>query len=759
MRKSTASIFHAFLKRVALDVRGAIDLASIMVGVIVIGVIGGVIATNVFVVVPWAQDEAAKAELQAVQLAQSVAQVREQRFIDIDELIEKGYLAAAPTSQAASDVSAPIASGSTPMAAAAPASPGLGSITDAEGTCYVAVSTSDSGSVFYTTSESPDVYQYEEGASNTDWCVSLSGLISASASSLCTVTASDEAEIRAAFSEATDGEYICLGNNVVNAGTNASTSLSVPASIGVTLDLSGFDLTTTASSGRAGISVVSGSTFTVVDTSGSGTLDATGDTSGIGATSTSSTAGTINIDSGIVRAKGTGSSATGIGGTGTGAGGIINITGGDVLATSNQFTVTGLHAGAGIGGGATGGASGQISISDAVVVAPSIGSYAGALNSVIIDNSEVTTTVNIGGNSTATGTISIINGSVVNARSSQNSAAIGGTGSYSGVDITIEDSTVTASHDRIGGSNASAATIGGGYRENSGNITIRNSIVEATMRDYELTSQTSVSSGAAIGSGDAATSSALGVIVIDNSTVIARGAGGAGIGGATTRSGATISIINSSHVTATSNQGAAIGGGGGGTSVGGAGGTINITSGSVVNASAIAGAGIGGGGQLQTSSSNGGAGGSITIADATVNAVSVGGAGIGGGNRKGAAGSITITDSVINASSTGGGAGIGTSSGGTAAASIGSWPGSAGGTIDISGSQITASGTFGTGGGASTSGAAIGSGNRGAPGSAVTITASDIVATTGNGGDGINGGTGTPGSVVFSGGTLNGVAR
>ena len=50
---------------------GAIDLASIMVGIIVIGMIGGVIAATVFSVIPWAQDNAAKQQLDSLASAQS----------------------------------------------------------------------------------------------------------------------------------------------------------------------------------------------------------------------------------------------------------------------------------------------------------------------------------------------------------------------------------------------------------------------------------------------------------------------------------------------------------------------------------------------------------------------------------------------------------------------------------------------------------------------------------------------------------------
>lgn len=50
---------------------GAIDLASIMVGVIVIGLIGGVIAATIFAVIPWAQDSAAKHQLESIHTAEN----------------------------------------------------------------------------------------------------------------------------------------------------------------------------------------------------------------------------------------------------------------------------------------------------------------------------------------------------------------------------------------------------------------------------------------------------------------------------------------------------------------------------------------------------------------------------------------------------------------------------------------------------------------------------------------------------------------
>lgn len=52
--------------------RGALDLASIMVGVLVIGIVGGIIAATVFAVIPWSQDRAAQGALDAVKTAESV---------------------------------------------------------------------------------------------------------------------------------------------------------------------------------------------------------------------------------------------------------------------------------------------------------------------------------------------------------------------------------------------------------------------------------------------------------------------------------------------------------------------------------------------------------------------------------------------------------------------------------------------------------------------------------------------------------------
>ena len=76
---------------------GVIDLASIMVGVLVIGIIGGVIAATVFAVIPWSQDEAAKGALDSVRTAESVQYTMSSgegnaTYLDLDGLVAADYI-------------------------------------------------------------------------------------------------------------------------------------------------------------------------------------------------------------------------------------------------------------------------------------------------------------------------------------------------------------------------------------------------------------------------------------------------------------------------------------------------------------------------------------------------------------------------------------------------------------------------------------------------------------------------------------------
>jgi hypothetical protein len=161
--------------------------------------------------------------------------------------------------------------------------------------------------------------------------------------------------------------------------------------------------------------------------------------------------------------------------------------------------------------------------------------------------------------------------------------------------------------------------------------------------------------------------------------------------------------------------GAGIGGGGSSSSNGGAGGSVTIGGSAVVTAQGgSGGAGIGGGGNIGGGSSNGGAGGSVTIGGSAVVTAQGGsfGAGIGGGGHGtnsigGAGGSVTIGGSaVVTAQGGSFGAGIG---GGGFSYSFGNGGiGGAGGSVTILGATVIARG--------GTSASGIGGGYNGSTG-------------------------------------------
>ena len=138
---ATTRILAHKARRHLSGTRAAIDLASIMVGVLVIGIVGGVIAATVFAIVPWAQDEAAKQDLAAARAAQSVAQVQENVFLSHIGLAANGLL---------------------------PAKPSMDIVADAAGTCFIAASTSATGRVFYATQAGPDVVTLAEAEAQCD---------------------------------------------------------------------------------------------------------------------------------------------------------------------------------------------------------------------------------------------------------------------------------------------------------------------------------------------------------------------------------------------------------------------------------------------------------------------------------------------------------------------------------------------------------------------------------------------------------------
>ena len=71
---------------------GAVDLGSIMVGVIVIGLIGGVIAATVFAVIPWVQNTAAKHALQSVATAQGAYKASTNTYGSMKDLAKNNFI-------------------------------------------------------------------------------------------------------------------------------------------------------------------------------------------------------------------------------------------------------------------------------------------------------------------------------------------------------------------------------------------------------------------------------------------------------------------------------------------------------------------------------------------------------------------------------------------------------------------------------------------------------------------------------------------
>lgn len=166
-RKLTREIF--------INDEGAVDLASIMVGIIVIGIIGGVIAATIFAVVPWAQDNAAKASLSAVQQAENVYSGLDASGNTAAGKAVSSFAFITPVSLLESNISeAP----TTITAAAAPATANYASLSDlrakklisesnkigvtlgANSKCYVAAVVSDSGKTFYTESDKQGIFTY-----------------------------------------------------------------------------------------------------------------------------------------------------------------------------------------------------------------------------------------------------------------------------------------------------------------------------------------------------------------------------------------------------------------------------------------------------------------------------------------------------------------------------------------------------------------------------------------------------------------------
>lgn len=720
----------------AANLRAAIDLASIMVGVIVIGIMAAIILASVFVIIPWSQDEAAKANLISVKDS------------------EKAYfgLTANPGPASYGTKADLKTTGLLPDA------PPLDVLTDPGKKCYVGISRSDNaGNKFYVTDKKPTPTPLTLTTDNGcidpvdvwDSAVDLDPPAVADPATYtppaCTVSAATPAELGAAFTGATDNTVVCITADITRAAATAATNLDVPAGVNMTVNLQSHTLTVSGVKAKAGIGVRQGAQLDIVDApGGTGKVNATG-----GARDNS---GTPTYQGGA-----------GIGGQSAEYG---EFNAGKLLFRNVTVTAVGGGYGAGIGGGdnstganSYGGNVEEITFINSTVTAstPSSGDPAaiggggyaynggGKNGPILIQNSKVTADPGSNGGAgigaaygAPSGKVTITEGSVVTANSS-GAAAIGSSSYGTADDITITDSTVTATS-----SNGAAIGTGYGYTT-TGKITIQDSVVDAS---------TTGSGPAAIGTyyGKA------GPILIEDSKVTASAISGAGIGSGEDSGSATPSIIiNDSIIDSRGRVGI-----GGGWSTGGSyakpGGTPNnnIT----ITGSTVLAKGHSGGAAIGSFQSHGFD--NITITDTDVDAQTwsgSGGAGIGGG-QNGPVLDVTISGGTITATSddtVGIGSGNNASTHSivikdgadvTAAGKYGAIGGTTYANIDtitIADSKVVATQT------GSSDGAAIGGGYNGTV-NHVNITNSDVTGTA-KAGAGIGGGD-KAGDITITGSTV-----
>jgi len=123
--------------RVLRSVAGAFDLPSILVGVVVVAILAAGILAAVFGVIPFSQDNSATQDLDTVRTAEGVAMAHDSGYLDKQGLIDAPYMAA---------------------------SPHLAVGTDAQRTCYLGLSKSGTGNIFYSDNKANEAKELVAGA-------------------------------------------------------------------------------------------------------------------------------------------------------------------------------------------------------------------------------------------------------------------------------------------------------------------------------------------------------------------------------------------------------------------------------------------------------------------------------------------------------------------------------------------------------------------------------------------------------------------
>jgi alpha-tubulin suppressor-like RCC1 family protein len=194
------------LRELLHDRSGVVDLGSIVVGVVVTAIMSLGAAAVVFGVIPWSQDNAAQQTMSAVSNAQDVAANKSGRFLTGDGLVSGGYL---------QKVS------------------GFSTGTNGQGSCFVTVSTSDSGKVYYSTNKNSAPATLTAGTKSS--CLTglqLQGLV-------------DSTGGKVTITPETYYAYGWGANDLGQAGTGSTTALTytTPAAIPITAIGSGVSVT------------------------------------------------------------------------------------------------------------------------------------------------------------------------------------------------------------------------------------------------------------------------------------------------------------------------------------------------------------------------------------------------------------------------------------------------------------------------------------------------------------------------------------
>ena len=150
---------------------GAIDLASIMVGVLVIGIIGGVISASVFAVIPWSQDEAAKASLTAVRDAESVYFTGGEELTKYNAAGESDMVNVSFTTSTAEGTGKYLDYDGLVAEGLIQPSDTTAVLTNGDGTCFVSLAASATSRVYLSTNRGPDVEEYTGQSADTNYCV------------------------------------------------------------------------------------------------------------------------------------------------------------------------------------------------------------------------------------------------------------------------------------------------------------------------------------------------------------------------------------------------------------------------------------------------------------------------------------------------------------------------------------------------------------------------------------------------------------